>query len=198
MNDLDMTVSGYEEYANVTLLNPQGWLPIGVARNDNSFTGHFIGMGYTITGLRINRPDTNNVGLFGHVGQDNGPTVIKNLGLRDVEVKGARGTGTLIGRVTGHVQTIVEYCYADGGNVTGDAATGNIKKSLKREQLSGDILLYPIHRPFALLSFPFPLPGCKPCYVVCHLPQGGACEIGEMHCPCFRCPGCDITMVAMV
>lgn len=107
-----------------------GFEPIG--GNDNSpdpsdwtdkFTGGFDGKGYTVTGLYINRPETNNVGLFGHVG--NG-TVIKNIRLVNTTVIGARGTGSLIGRVTGNANTLIEHCSAAGGSVTGNGATGGL------------------------------------------------------------------------
>jgi len=106
----------------------QGFPPIGGAGTDSKFKGFYDGQGHVITGLRINRPETNNVGLFGHVGiaQQNQATVIKNLGLVDVEVIGARGTGTLIGRVTGNQATLIERCFAVNGSVTGDGATGGL------------------------------------------------------------------------
>jgi hypothetical protein len=102
----------------------QGFQPIGDA--DNRFSGGFDGRGYTITSLYINRPGTNNVGLFGHVGDDAEATVIKNIGLIDASITGARGTGTLIGRVTGNANTLIENCYAVGGNVVGNGATGGL------------------------------------------------------------------------
>ena len=102
----------------------QGFAPIGDA--DNRFSGGFDGRGFTITGLYINRPNTNNVGLFGHVGHDTGTTIIKNVGLIDASIVGARGVGTLIGRVTGNANTLIENCFAEGGAVTGNGATGGL------------------------------------------------------------------------
>jgi hypothetical protein len=102
----------------------QGFEPVGDA--DNRFSGGFDGRGYTVTGVYINRPDTDNVGLFGHVGHDTEATVIKNVGLVNTTVIGARGTGTLIGRVTGNANTLIEHCSAVGGSVTGNGATGGL------------------------------------------------------------------------
>ncbi len=102
----------------------QGFEPIGDATN--RFSGGFDGKGYTITGLYINRPDTNNVGMFGHVGHDIEATVIKNVHLVNTIIIGARGTGTLIGRVTGNANTLIENCSAIGGGVTGNGATGGL------------------------------------------------------------------------
>ena len=111
-----------------------GFLPIGGATSPGDpnvgpkFKGFYNGQGHVITGLRINRPETDNVGLFGHFGiaQSNQPSVISNLGLVDVVVAGARGTGTLIGRITGNRDTLVERCFAVNGSVTGDGATGGL------------------------------------------------------------------------
>ena len=59
MNNLDLTNWIAEN-------NPtQGWLPIGV--ESSPFKGKFYGNGKKITGLRINRTSTNNVGFFGYV-----------------------------------------------------------------------------------------------------------------------------------
>jgi hypothetical protein len=102
-----------------------GWLPIGTDIN-NSFIGSYDGDGKTISNLYINRPDTPNVGLFGHVGNSTATTTISNLGLIDPVIKGARGTGSLVGRVTGNINTVIDRCYALGGSVTGDGATGGL------------------------------------------------------------------------
>jgi hypothetical protein len=113
-NDIDASVtSGWN--------GGKGFEPIG--DTDNRFLGGFDGKGYTITGLYINRPDTDIVGLFGHVGN---ATVIKNVHLINAEVIGARDTGTLIGQVLGNADTLVEYCSAIGGSVTGNGATGGL------------------------------------------------------------------------
>jgi len=102
----------------------QGWTPIG---NDGTkFTGSYDGQGYTISGLYINRPNTNNVGLFGHVGYDGDGVSIKNVILSNVDVKGGRGSGSLVGRVTGNNNTLIEKCAATSGTVVGDGATGGL------------------------------------------------------------------------
>jgi hypothetical protein len=103
-----------------------GWTPIGSV---TKFSGHYDGDGYTITGLYINRPGTGNVGLFGYIGHttnDTDATTIKNLGVINATVNGARGTGALVGRVVGNANTLIKDCYATGGTVTGDAATGGL------------------------------------------------------------------------
>lgn len=102
------------------------WSPVG---NDTTkFLGSYDGQGYIITGLRIKRPNEDDVGFFGHIGYEatSGTTEIKNLGLIDVEVVGGRGSGTLVGRVTGNIYTKIMNCYASRGSVVGDGATGGL------------------------------------------------------------------------
>lgn len=101
-----------------------GWSPIG--DEATRFTGYYDGQGYTVRNLWINRPDEQNVGLFGHVGDSTRITLIQNLGVTNFVVKGARGSGSLIGRVTGNYNTRVEACYAVGCTVIGDGATGGL------------------------------------------------------------------------
>ncbi len=118
-NDIDLSAFDWSAWGD-----GNGFVPVGDA--SDRFSGSFDGQGHTITGLYIHRPDTSNVGVFGHVGDDTGPTVIKNAGMVDADITGARGTGSLIGRVTGNANTLVENCYADGGTVTGNGATGGL------------------------------------------------------------------------
>ncbi|MDR0543353.1 MAG: hypothetical protein LBH19_14240 [Dysgonamonadaceae bacterium] len=58
--DIDLTDYITDTYGN------EGWLPIG--DTTNPFKGDFNGNGHVISGLWINRPTTDNVGLFGVVG----------------------------------------------------------------------------------------------------------------------------------
>ncbi len=113
----------------------KGWKPIGGGGTDHLFTGQYDGGGYSITGLYINRPNEPNVGLFGHVGRgtDEKMAMIRNLRLEDVKkVHGGRGTGALVGRVTGDVFTLIEFCSASEpvgtatNTVQGDAAVGGL------------------------------------------------------------------------
>lgn len=102
-----------------------GWKPIGADPNNNGaqFTGSYNGQDYTINNLDIDRSGDANVGLFSHIGIG---AKITNLGLTSVEINGTRCTGSLVVRVTGDETTVIEYCYADGGTVEGDEATGGL------------------------------------------------------------------------
>jgi len=107
----------------------KGWKPIGFDSDNTGspqFEGNYDGQGYTISNLFINRPAQQNVGLFSHLGYDGDGVEILDVGLLDVDIKGARGTGSLVGRVTGEESTLIELCYARNGTVVGDGATGGL------------------------------------------------------------------------
>jgi hypothetical protein len=86
-----------------------GFLPVG--DDSNRFTGSFDGRGFTITGLYINRPTTNNVGLFGAIGTTG---ELKNIGLITANITGNDNVGRLVGENIG--------C-----TVNNSSATGNLK-----------------------------------------------------------------------
>jgi len=75
-----------------------GFVPIG--NYANRFTGTFDGQGYKITGLYINRLESNDIGLFGCTGSG---SEIKNVGLEDVYARGNQAVGGLVGRNSGTV-----------------------------------------------------------------------------------------------
>ncbi|MFA7709005.1 MAG: GLUG motif-containing protein, partial [archaeon] len=73
-------------------LDVNGWVPIG---NDSvGFTGIFNGNKRKISNLYINRPTTDNIGLFGYASSGSG---IKNVGLEDVNISGHSRVGGLVG-----------------------------------------------------------------------------------------------------
>ncbi|MFH2134387.1 MAG: filamentous hemagglutinin N-terminal domain-containing protein [Pseudomonadota bacterium] len=106
--------------ASVTSTTPwnagQGFVPIGTFATP--FTGTFDGMGHTITGLFINRPAVNDVGLFGFANL----ATITNVGLSNVSITGANNVGGLAGRAayTGIAKVAVS------GNVLGVVQTGGL------------------------------------------------------------------------
>ena len=67
MNDLHSASPGYWTVASIVGNYRKGWQPIGTS--SNPFTGSFDGQGYEISGLFVNRPDEDEVGLFGCVGE---------------------------------------------------------------------------------------------------------------------------------
>ena len=114
-NDIDLT--------DFLAESTNGWQPIGDNSNSmaNRFRGKFNGAGHKITGLWINRPTTDNVGLFGYT--DNN-TTIDSVGVEIAAagIKGQQNTGGLVGN--NNVATITN-CYVTG-NVTGSNNVGGL------------------------------------------------------------------------
>lgn len=90
--------------------------PIG--DSTDPFTGVFDGNGHVITGLTINRPESDYVGLFGYVGVEG---VVRNVTLEDCVVEGGRAVGGLAGRNRG---TVLESDVA--GEIMGDERVGGL------------------------------------------------------------------------
>lgn len=120
MNDLTASTSGYDSFASSTANSGAGWEPIGTAAS--SFSGHFDGNGYAITGLFINRPSGSGIGIFGYVSA----AVISNVKLKDVNIKGNSAVGGLAGwaentsiRKTSVTGTVIGSAVAGGINIGG-------------------------------------------------------------------------------
>lgn len=127
-NSLNSSSLGYVELAGEYAHQGAGWAPIAGAGGITRFIGGFNGNNYTVSDLYIDRPTTDNVGLFGHIGisEIDLPTTIQKVKMASVDVTGARGTGALVGRVTGNRMTVIQYCSVSGGTVTGTGATGGL------------------------------------------------------------------------
>ncbi|GAE31978.1 hypothetical protein [Halalkalibacter hemicellulosilyticus] len=86
--------TGYDRWGE------SGWLPIGGGAGD--FTGTFNGVGFEISGLKINR---NGAGLFERIGQDG---VVEHLVLSDVDiVSGAIANGSVARYSEGLIQHVI-------------------------------------------------------------------------------------------
>ena len=101
----------------------RGFVPVGAA-HPYRFKGKFYGNNKTISGLFINRPLTDSVGLFG---QSYGSTM-KDVGIVDCNITGAGGVGALVGPSL--YSSIIENCYSTGrvtgfGNIVGGLASTN-------------------------------------------------------------------------
>lgn len=79
------------QIADIDLSDFENWLPIGTAQNQ--FTGTYIGNGYVIANLTIERENEDGIGLFGHVVDG----VLENITLEDVDVLGKNSVGGLVG-----------------------------------------------------------------------------------------------------
>jgi hypothetical protein len=88
-----------------------GFQPLGNASGSN-FSGTFDGQNHTITGLYINRPATDYVGIF----SGNSNPTIRNVGIVNVNVTGSWQVGGLIAHVG--VDGNIYNSYVSGGTVT--------------------------------------------------------------------------------
>jgi len=106
----------------------KGWLPIGLWGAHAFFAGTFDGGGYTISNMTINRPATDQIGLFGAIdpdmdsaSYDSNP--IKDLAVVDANVIGNSMVGVLIGGILGMGISNgypVQNCYVSGTVTAGD------------------------------------------------------------------------------
>ncbi|MBP3293973.1 MAG: CotH kinase family protein [Clostridia bacterium] len=104
----------------------------GIVAGDNVFSGTFDGRGHTITGLKINVTASQrvHVGLFGSVGsrKKDDPAIVKNLILKDVNVKGTANSsatyGVLCGQVSGHA--VIDNISIISGTLDVENGSGDI------------------------------------------------------------------------
>ena len=108
IQDLDLSV----------VTEKAGFAPIGSGWRKR-FQGTFDGKRKVIRKLRINRPDSKNIGLFGWIGNRG---VVKNIGLEDVDVTGREWR---VGGLVGHNQGKIKNSYATG-NVRGKESVGGL------------------------------------------------------------------------
>ncbi|PTN33032.1 InlB B-repeat-containing protein [Desulfonatronum sp. SC1] len=110
----------YRQTANINAAATNGWAdgdwtPIG--NISIPFSGLYDGDGHTIDALFINRPDDHERGLFG-VTQN---SLIRNLGLTNVNVTGNQRVGGLVGQNQGSIANSFVT-----GTVTGSTAVGGL------------------------------------------------------------------------
>lgn len=89
-----------------------GFQPLGVS-NTYPFLGTFDGQGFTISGLIINRPATDDIGLFGYTGS---ASQIHSVGLVGCSIIGSSNVGGLVGFNSGTVSNVYATCQVTGTN----------------------------------------------------------------------------------
>lgn len=117
MNDIDLSSWIAEEDPR------QGWTPIGTLMAP--FKGVFDGNNKVIKGLYINRPNVDEVGLFGTI--SNG--IIKNVVLVNARVTGHNAVGGIVGRSclgVSHPSSKIISNIIIGGCVNGNTNVGGI------------------------------------------------------------------------
>lgn len=129
-NDIDLTEylsPGGEGFA---IWGDKGWQPIRGVEGASYELG-FDGAGHVISGLYINRPDEDNVGLFGGSASAYGRITadILHLGvlLSDKGITGGRYVGGIIGSLP--LESEIRACSVSGGSVKGNESVGGIAGS---------------------------------------------------------------------
>lgn len=95
-----------------------GWLPIGTGTSDY-FAGTYDGAGHKISDLFIYNPTIDYIGLFGC---SYNSSVIRNIGIENVDITGDTYVGGLLGRSYGG---IIENCFVNG-DINGISYTGGL------------------------------------------------------------------------
>ena len=129
-NDIDCTYCT-QDPAGALYNAGAGFEPVGTIATP--FTGVFDGNGYTITGLKINRPATNYIGLFGVCRN----VEIKNVGMINVDTSGNDDVGSLVG--LNRNDNTVTNCYATGA-VSGVGGIGGGTGGLVGRNYSSSIM----------------------------------------------------------
>jgi hypothetical protein len=133
INNLDSTTLGYYALASPTANGGKGWQPIGALHQ--SFTGSFDGQGYEIRDLYINRPDEDNVGLFGFV---NLGGRIEDAGVINANVTGNQLVGGLVGDNAGTVSNSHSSCNVTGNQLVG-GLVGYNKGTIDNSYVTGSV-----------------------------------------------------------
>ena len=103
-------------------MGSEGWVPIG--NNTNKFIGSFDGNGYTISNLKINR---NGVGFQGLFGRIDGNSIVRNLGVTDVDINSdSYCNGAILGAATTNSNTLIDNCFSAGVINSGEYSCGGI------------------------------------------------------------------------
>lgn len=107
-----------------------GFDPIGSAAAP--FTGSFAGLGNAVVGLTINRPTTDDVGLFGVAAG-----TLRDVGLIGGSIAGRHNVGALAGSSLGAAISAIYSSAAVGGNDNVGGLIGDNRGSLARSYAAG-------------------------------------------------------------
>lgn len=135
LQDINRLLSGnYALSQNIDATETKSWnkgkgfQPIKDDGKHMPFSGNFNGNGYAINNLFINRPDEDNVGLFGECsGFENRLNLIKDLILYKFDITGDHYVGSLVGEAV--YTKISDLFVADFSVVSRDIAGGIIGRA---------------------------------------------------------------------
>mgnify|MGYP000679032474 FL=1 len=121
----DINGDGEKTSLKDEMTTDKGFQPIGTNEKEKNFKGKFEGNAYTISNLMINRPDEDNVGLFGYIkgiDSDNYATIV-GLNIKGINVIGKNNVGGISGSQSNY-SNIKEVTL--NGDITGKEKVGGI------------------------------------------------------------------------
>ena len=122
--------------ATTTWNGGEGFVPVG--NLSTYFAGGLDGLGHTITGLTINRPSTNGVGLFGYTSAG---STIQNVGLVGGRIAGKDYAGSLVGFGSSNINNSYNTGSVSGslyvGGLVGENTNGSISNSYNTGAVHG-------------------------------------------------------------
>jgi hypothetical protein len=126
-NDIDLS-------ATVIWDAGRGWTPIGSSGTNLQFSGSLDGAGHVIRNLFVDRPRSNEQGLFGVLNS----ATVRDLGIENAMVRGSTYSGLLIGRA---INSTLENLSVTGeltgtGNGAGGLVGALLASSLRHSQAS--------------------------------------------------------------
>ena len=135
--DFDTNGSGSPDTGDAFWNGGAGWEPIG--SDSDPFLATLEGNWHVVANVFIDRGTQDDVGLFGHVGEEGS---IRRFGVADVSVTGNDRVGGLVGRNQGWV----ESCFATGavtgndyvGGVAGDFSAGRLRPCYAAGTVTGN------------------------------------------------------------
>jgi PKD repeat protein len=131
VNDLNETTAGYETVAGPNANGGNGFDPIG------GFNASFDGQGNSVANLTIDRPNENNVGLFGST---SGAAVIEEVILTGATVDGSDFVGGLVGlNDQGTMSNSLASGAVDGSSNVGGLVGFNFEGTVSNSLASGAV-----------------------------------------------------------
>ena len=113
-SDLDASITA--SWNQTKGFDPIGQVDLPISGDvESSFTGHFVGLGHSISNLTINRPLEKCIGLFAGL---EGNSVIRDVNIENVDVHGLLMVGSIAGQITS--QESIIYNVSVSGKVKGE------------------------------------------------------------------------------
>ena len=110
------------------------WTPVG--NYDTLYTGTFDGGGHTITGLTINLPNQQCVGLIGSLGSSG---TVQDLTMDKGDITGGNFVGGVVGRNSGTVTGCTSSATVEGGEFVGGVVGHNYGGTVTGCTATGDV-----------------------------------------------------------